>query len=249
MKNDIEIFKNYVINNYDINNKLIKEKVDHSISVSMIMLDLALRLDLNNDDAYLAFLIGLFHDLGRFKEIEINKKMNNLKFDHGACSNKILFNDGFIDNFNIAKDDYLVIKKAIYYHNKKDIDLIHSSRENLFIQMIRDADKIDIIDVMIKKGILVFNTTPNKIVLKNYFQGNTTNISDIKSRTDQTILYLSFIKDLYFPESKEIAKEKHSLNKMIRGIKPEFNYQELYNHLVSKVYSSNDHDIKKYIKK
>ncbi len=248
MEKDIEKFTSYVNDNYDINNKLIKEKYDHSIRVSMLMIDLALRLNLDDNDIYLAFLIGLFHDLGRFREVVRNNRFDNLTFDHGAYSNKILFNDGFINNYNVSKEDYLVVKKAIYFHNKKDIDKPLNEKEMLYAKMIRDMDKLDIISVMIKKGILNFNNTPNKIVLSNYFTNDTIDLKSIKSKTDLTILYLSFIRDLNFNESHDMAIERRDLNKIVSGVKPSFDNEELYNHLIDNVSLSNDKD-KCYVKK
>ena len=147
----------------------------------MLMIDLALRLNLSDEDVRLAFHIGLFHDLGRFREVVRSNKFNNLTFDHGAYSNKILFNDDFIHEFNISENDYLTIKKALFFHNKKDLNSNLSSREELFCKMIRDMDKLDIITVMIPKNILSFTKKQNKKVLSNYFMDQTIDLKDVKS--------------------------------------------------------------------
>ena len=239
MENDLQKFSDYVLNNYDINDKLINEKYLHSIRVSMLMIDLALRLNLSDEDVHLAFQIGLFHDLGRFREVVRNKKFNNLTFDHGAYSDKILFNDGFIHEFDILESDYLTIKKAVFFHNKKDIPISLSEREELFSKMIRDTDKLDIIDVMVPKGVLSFTKKHNKAVLANYFNNEKIDLKNLKSSSDRVILYLSFLKDLYYDESREMSMERHDLNKMIRGIPVSYDNMELFNHLVSKVYEKN----------
>ena len=237
MENDLQIFNDYVTSNYDINNKLINEKYLHSMRVSALMLDLALRLNLSDSDVRLAFQIGLFHDLGRFREAVRSSKFNNLIFDHGAYSNKILFNDGFINEFDINEDDYLTIKKAVYFHNKKDLDNNLSQREELFSKMIRDTDKLDIIDTIIKKGVLSFTKKHNGVVLANYFNNDKIDLKNLKSSTDRVILYLSFLKDLYFDETREIAQERRDLNKIITGVPVSIENEELFNHLISKVYS------------
>ncbi len=244
MENDLNIFSDYVMSNYDMQNKLINEKYTHSIRVSMLMIDLALRLDLSDEDVRLAFQIGLFHDLGRFKEVIRNQKFNNLIFDHGAYSNKILFNDGFINNFDIDENDYLTIRKAVYFHNKKDLDNHLTEREALFANMIRDMDKLDVINVVLKKKILSFTKKHNREVLANYFKSETIDLKNLKSPTDRVILYLSFLKDLHFDESKEIAEERHDLNKMISGIPVSYDNKELFDHLVSKINTENHNKVK-----
>ena len=247
MEEDLIVFKNYVYNNYDINNPLIKEKYEHTIRVSMLMIDLALRLGLSDHDTRLAFQIGLFHDLGRFEEATRNNEFNNLTFDHGDYSNKILFNDGLINEFNIDKDDYLTIKKAVFFHNKKEILPPLTEREMTFAKMIRDMDKLDIITVMVPKNVLSFINKHNPSVLKNYFKEEKINLKDIKSPTDRVILYLSFLRDLYYDESKDMAIERRDLNKLINGMNVAIENQELFNHLVSKVYENKEE--KKYVKK
>ena len=247
MKHDIDVFSDYVIKEYDISNNLIREKFFHSIRVSMLMIDLALRLNLSDLDVKLAFKIGLMHDLGRFKEVVRNKKFNNLTFDHAAYSDKILFNDRLIDKFDVSENDYLTIKKAVYFHNKKDLPDSLSEREELFAKMIRDTDKLDIINVMVPKGILSFKDKHNQKVLANYFEDEKIDLKDIKSPTDKVILYLSFLKDLYFNETKDMAIERRDLNKLINGMNVSIDNKELFNHLVSKVYQDDSEKIFKKV--
>ena len=91
-------FTNYILSNYDLTDKNVIKKYSHSARVSCLMILLAKRLNLSKEDIILAFKIGLFHDLGRFREIVRNKEQqcafNNLTFDHGAYSNKVLFHKG-----------------------------------------------------------------------------------------------------------------------------------------------------------
>ena len=118
---EIAIFDSFIKVNYDYDNELIKTKYIHTLNVVKVILSLSQKLGLNEEDRKLAFYLALFHDLGRFREVVRQNEFNNLKFDHGAYSNKILFNDGFIDKFNIDEKNYLLIKKAVYLHNKKDL--------------------------------------------------------------------------------------------------------------------------------
>ena len=85
----LEYFTNYVYKNYDMNDNLINKKYYHSLRVAKLMIILAKKLNLSNEDIELAFKIGLCHDLGRFQEVVRNGQFNNQIFDHGAYSNKI----------------------------------------------------------------------------------------------------------------------------------------------------------------
>lgn len=232
MNNYIEYFTNYVKFNYDINDELIIMKYYHSLRVAYLMCLLAKKLNLNEEDSLLAFKIGLCHDLGRFYEVVLNGKFNNNIFDHGAYSNKILYNDKFIKYMDIQ--DHLLFRKAIYYHNKKDISNL-SPREELFANMLRDADKIDILRIRVIGKKMEFKSLPTNIVLNNYMNGLNIDIKDIHNKSDSIILYLSFIKDLVFDESFDILLDNNFLNTFINSIEIDENRQDLVNSLINKI--------------
>ena len=214
----LEIFKKYIDENYDLDDPLIKLKYYHTLRVVKLMEDLVNRLELSNDEKRLAIFIALFHDLGRFYEAKINKQFSNVKFDHASFSNVILFYEGFIKNFPIKEEEYEIVKKAIYYHNKYDIGNELTPTEKLFAMLIRDVDKIDILKVVSTYN-LEFNKIPTKKVLDNYYNRELIDVHDIHSISDRIVLYLSFYYQLYIPESKDILDEKEYMDDFISSVK------------------------------
>lgn len=213
MNNYIEYFTNYVFDNYDMDNELISKKYYHSIRVAKIMVLLASKLNLSDEDIMLAFKIGLCHDLGRFHEVVRNGKFDNRAFDHGTYSNKILYNDSFINYMNI--DEHLLFRKAIYFHNKKDISDDLTKREELFVKLVRDADKIDIIGLRGEGKRLLFDVAPTDIVLNNYIYNKSIDIHDIHSKADTVLFFLSFIKNLYYDVSFDLAVCGNYLDRLL----------------------------------
>ena len=63
------------------------------------------------------------------------------------------------------------------------------------------------------------------------------NIKDIKSKgdTDSTIFYLSFIKDLYFDESFDIAINNGYLGRLLSIIDVDDDKKELFSELMEKI--------------
>ena len=242
-------FTKYINDKYDINDPIISDKYYHSIRVCSLMICLSLKLGLLNDDLLLAAEIGLFHDLGRFREVVRNKnkdkKLNNMNFDHGAYSNKILFNDGLIKMFNVNSNDYLVIKKALFYHNKKDIGHDLNEKELFFVWMIRDMDKLDILYQRSFKRHLKFDDQVNEKILLAFFNDETISIADLKSDSDRVIFYLSFIKDLHFDESFDLAINNGYLNLFMNIIEVKNN--DLFNQLMEKVYERRNKNVRKKI--
>lgn len=233
MNSDLKV-SNYIENNYDLDMKLIREKYYHTFRVAMLTDSLTNSLGLNNDEKELAHLIALFHDLGRFREVVRSNEFNNLKFDHGSYSNKILFNDGFINNFPINEKDYLLIRKALYYHNKKNIGNDLNSREELFAKIIRDTDKIDILHVLASHQLKFFNE-PNPIVLDKFKNNETIDLRDVKSSSDKIILNIGFYDNLYFKESKELLENKGYLDEFINSILVSKENEEVFTEIKDKV--------------
>lgn len=229
----IEYFTNYVFKNYDMTNASINLKYYHSLRVAKLTEIIAKKMNMPDEDVLLAYKLGLCHDLGRFYEIVLNGKFDNLKFDHGTYSNKILYNDLFINYMDI--DEHLLFRKAIYNHNKKDITSDLNSRENTFVNMLRDADKIDIIGLRSKGKTMNFSDNPTEIVLDNYHNNQTIDISNLNNKSDSVILYLSFIKDLYYEISYDIALNYGYLDALLNVINIASDKKDLFDKLINEM--------------
>ena len=233
MNNYIEYFTNYVYKNYDMNNYLISLKYYHSLRVAKLMMILATKLNMSEEDKLLAFKLGLCHDLGRFYEVVLNGKFNNLKFDHGSYSNKILYNDKFVNYMDI--DDDLLFRKAIYNHNKKDITNDLNMREEIFTKMLRDIDKLDILNLMVTHRKFNFIEKPSDIVLEHYYNGTSIDLKDIKNQADSVVFYLNFFKELYFDINKDMAINYGYLKNYLDVVLVSEENKELFNNIVNEV--------------
>lgn len=233
MNDYIEYFTNYVMKNYDINDSLIEKKYYHSLRVAKLMMILAKRMNLNEEDILLAFKLGLCHDIGRFHEAKINGVYNNRVYDHGAYSNKVLYNDLFIRYMDI--DNHLLFRKAIYCHNKKDLCKNLDKQESFFANMLRDTDKIDLLDQRTQGTELKFFDNPSKAILANYLNNQTIDINNMHNSSDSIVLYLSFMKDLVFDESFEILLQNDIINRFQNIINVSEEKEILFNEIISKL--------------
>lgn len=232
--NELNILEKYVRENYDMNNPLIVTKYVHTLMVVRVMCKICEKMELNEHDTKLATYIALFHDLGRFKEVVRQQGFNNLKFDHGCYSNKILFNDGFIKEFDVDEKDHLLIRKALYYHNKKDLGNDLTEREEFFCRLIRDADRIDIFRVLsFNKNI--FEGISSVELLNAFYNNESIDIKDLKTRGDRVLLRFGFIKVFSFPESFEVLKLTGNFDKYVKSIKVSEDAKELFLELVKEI--------------
>ena len=110
-----EAFDNY-ISTFDTSIKEIALKYNHSYAVCDLMGELAFRLDLDKEKIELAKVIGLLHDIGRFRQLTEYNSFEDSNLDHAKVGVDYLFKEKHIRDF-IEDDKYdEIIKTAIKAH-------------------------------------------------------------------------------------------------------------------------------------
>ena len=146
-----KVFKEYK-KNYDPTNGKIAIKIAHMYRVAEIAKNTAKYLRLSDEDVRLAELIGLLHDIGRFEQIkQFNTFDDKKSINHGELGIKILFQDNLIRKFIEDTCYDRIIYLAIINHNKNQSLLTKdvTKRERLHMNIIRDSDTLDILNIII----------------------------------------------------------------------------------------------------
>ena len=142
-------FKKYV-EGYDLDDKAIRGKLEHSYRVMDISILLAKSIELNDEDIKVVTLIGLLHDYGRFEQWAKFRTYNDLEsIDHGDLAVYKLFDKGEIIDYCDNVSYYDRIYNAIKYHNKYSYLSDLSDDNKRFCKIIRDADKLDIFYLLV----------------------------------------------------------------------------------------------------
>ena len=218
-------FAEYV-KNYDIKNDKIRLKGEHIERVSQVAKKLATKLELEDEDIKLAELIGLLHDIGRFEQLKrYNTYIDRNSINHGEFGVHLLFNnkDGIIRRFIEDKQYDEIIKKAVLNHNKNTADIPEdlTPRELLHTKIIRDSDKIDILNLLTfedketawEKADLSDDIISNEIY-KEFMEQKRINYEHRKSSADVLVGHFAYAFDFNFPESLELVKEKNYFEKI-----------------------------------
>ena len=210
----------------------IKLKIEHIKRVANISRRIAENLNLDKEHIRLAELIGLFHDIGRFKQVEIYDTYKDIdSVNHAELSIKVLFDDNLIKKFNIDTKFHNIIKKAVLNHNKNKIEDGLTSEELLFSKIIRDADKLDIFYIISDKeydfeSIFWHNDfNCEKIsdsIMEQFEQTKLINYNDVRTNADQIVTFYAYTYDLYFDFSLKYLKEQEYLEKFTARVKKEF---------------------------
>ncbi|MEG0798913.1 MAG: HD domain-containing protein [Bacilli bacterium] len=202
-------FKKYV-NTFDLSIKEIDVKYNHSLRVMNLCVNIARSLNLNTSDVTLAKEIGLLHDYARFIQWKKYKTFNDkTSFDHGNKAVELLFNNEDIIKYKVKLTHYDIIKKAIYYHNKYKIDKPLNKKDLMFCNIVRDADKIDILEIFINN---IYNNVSTSYNVNNdikemFFNHKPILIKRKLTPAEAHITRMAFIYDMNFKYSFNYIKE------------------------------------------
>lgn len=224
-----EEFNKYV-QNFDVTDDKIKLKKEHIERVVLLSKMIAQDLNLNDEQILLAEVIGYFHDIGRFKQVEEYDTFNDkISVNHAEYSVKVLFEDKLIEKFNIEEKYFDIIKKAVLNHNKDNIEEGLTDKEMLFAKIIRDADKLDIYYVICNYELeSVFWSDKfdvekiNDKVMREFKEEHKLNYNDIKNNADQILAFYAFVFDFNFDISKRYLKGKGYLDYFAKRLETGF---------------------------
>lgn len=136
---------------YDISDVMVSSKILHTMKVADFAEQIAASIGLSGEQSF-AYLLGLLHDFGRFEQIRRYGTFSDIhSVDHAELGADILFKENKIALFTDAgleQKDLELTETAIRQHNKlvlpKDLD----DRTRTFCNILRDADKVDILRVV-----------------------------------------------------------------------------------------------------
>ncbi len=215
-KNYIDLLKSESPGNY----RKINLKAEHSIRVSKIIKKIGRSIDINKKDIQISEIAGLLHDIGKIKQYSDDTLK---KEDHAAYGVKILNENNVIDDTEI-KD---LIFETIKCHNKLEIPKEYSKESLIFSKLLRDADKLDLLDVLTvyyckqdfsRLWIINIDLPDTPGISNNIFEAIMNNkvISSkyIKNMNDKKCSFLSWIFDVNYKESYRIIKKQNILEKI-----------------------------------
>lgn len=125
----------------------IKLKDDHTQRVLNEMKYLCDHIDLSENDKYLAYTVALLHDIGRFEQFKQHQTYIDQKSEnHCKLGVKVLDQTGILNR--VDKVDKHIIRLTVGLHGVKELPGHLNKTETLFCKLVRDADKIDIFEVV-----------------------------------------------------------------------------------------------------
>ena len=213
----------FYINNHPENSEEYNLKLKHTFRVKEAIEKISGSLQCSEALMHSAKAAALLHDAGRFRQFaEYNTFSDVLSEDHAELGLKIIQESGLLNDLDRYSADSIIF--AVRNHNKYQINQ-ESNKDSLFLaKMLRDADKIDILNVVAEyytgndsekiAGMLNLPDTAHisAAVCRDIAEEKIPEFADIKSCSDLKLLQMSWVYDINFEISLEIIKENRYLD-------------------------------------
>lgn len=201
-------------------------KADHTDQVCANAVRIAGDLHLRPQDAMLAEAIALFHDVGRFPQYrEYRTFDDSISVNHAAVGAKVLLEREVLRE--LARRHQDIIIRAVTLHNVFTLPKGLDDETALFARLIRDADKLDILRVVIEyfeqdagsRAEAVALGLPDRPgysneVLSCLLRGEMARKDALTTQNDFKLLQLAWLYDLNFTSSFRMVVERNYIRKI-----------------------------------
>lgn len=151
------LFDEYV-DHFDLLDSRTLLKYDHTMRVAELCDGIARARDMTSGDIDLAWLCGLLHDIGRFEQLRIwgtfcdsesidHAELGLVILEGGGLSGVDLRDAGDLLQFINDGNEASIIRMAVGLHSVFRLPSDLDNRVRTFCEIVRDADKVDIIRV------------------------------------------------------------------------------------------------------
>ena len=222
-------FNNYVDSFRDVDTKLhpmMELKLQHSLRVADEARGIATDLDWAESEVILAEAIGLFHDVGRFLQYQKYQTYYDPKsVNHGCLGFQILTDSDWLNP--VTADEKTIVLESVRLHNVHSLPADLSAELKKFVDLVRDADKLDIYhvvnsafdkqDLKENPGIMwnmPRDFSPDSIILKDLRARRQASYLDVKSQADCCLLQLCWIYDLNYQPALRRIHERNIVDRL-----------------------------------
>lgn len=220
-------FANSYINGDENDAYHIVLKRDHSLRVLENAESIVSSSALPEDVGRLALFAALFHDAGRFPQyIRYKTFLDRNSKDHGILGTIVLGKNELLRFLTPA--ERRLVRAAVAIHNRKDVPRGISESLRQIVQVVRDADKLDIIRVMVAHftrepeafPVVTLNVKDvpgayTKEIYDDALEGNQGDYSKMIYANDFKLLLCGWVNDFVFNETRRLAHVRGLLESLM----------------------------------
>lgn len=235
---------------YDQSDAIIRKHL-HCLQVAEISKQISQFVFPNKSQQYIVEIAGLYHDIGRFEQYKKYQTFIDSNSENHAHLGIQLINDhnlfAGVDNKEIE-----LIHTIIENHNKRTIPETIDSYAIAFCNIIRDADKIDILKTL-SEHYQSGNSNPiltlelpetnayNTAIISSIMNAHIANYDDMKSLNDFKLLKLSWAFDINFAISHALIHQAKYMHKIYDSLSLKTPDTDLAFHLIDGISEAHLH--------
>jgi hypothetical protein len=206
-------------------------KIAHSIRVSRICTGIGTDLGLDRDRLRLAGTIGLLHDVARFEQlIRYGTFVDRVSVDHGVLGADLLRETPLVAD--LAATDRAILLHAVRHHNAATIPKESDPGISFYLQLVRDADKLDIYRVIcdlqrtasaeLATEALQLSDAPEVCdAIAAAIEGqHIAPMAAVRTQADLLLVRLAWVFDLHFGPSVERLEETGYIPFLAKALPP-----------------------------
>ena len=209
-------------------------KLEHSLRVAEDAGRIA--AELGRDPAYvrLARAAGLLHDIGRFAQFSSSGNFSDSSSDHGEAGAGVMASRS--GEFISDPAEAALITCSVRWHNRRtgDIPGDLAGPEAALLLLVRDADKLDIIPLLLNHlenapeldpvvclGVTREPGRYNPALLEDLERRRLASYDQLRYENDLRLLAAGWTYDLNFAASRRIFADQGLLERLFRTLPPE----------------------------
>lgn len=221
---------------------LLELKRGHSLRVAGNVRVIAGDLHFPESENCFAEECGLVHDVGRFTQFARFGSFRDADtVDHGAEGRRILEEQDLSFLPDSGCRDLLLF--VVEYHNRKGMDIPHrlSAGQNRFLYLIRDADKLDILELVLRAVVidgfqdlremlphirLSRELSPG--VLAEAAESRSVSNGSLSTLADFLLMMATWCYDMYYPPTRRLVVQRGILPRIRRELPDTKAVRELF---------------------
>jgi hypothetical protein len=199
----------------------IRLKIEHTRKVCEAMVLLAAGEKLSENESRIAYAVALLHDIGRFPQYRRWRTFRDDDSDnHARMAIEVIRQESLLTGLD--SKEQLLIEESVRFHNLLEVPQQIKSPSRLFINLIRDADKIDIWRVFVEllalpqhkrasAATLGFADLPDQVsqgCVEALSSGSVVKLNTVNTLNDFKLLQISWVYDLNFDSSRRLLHER-----------------------------------------
>lgn len=212
----------------DQRNIAIKQHHTHEVCLNAVRIGRELGFD--DQGVLTAEAIALFHDIGRFPQYAQFKTFNDsISVNHAALGVKVLLENDVLQDLPARERDLII--RSVALHNVFSLPDSLDDQHRLFARLIRDADKLDILQVMLRYYGQQEADRPSAVglglpdtdgysadILATLERREMVTLTSMRTLNDFKLLQLAWLYDLNFAPSLQMVVERDYIGKLAEAL-------------------------------